>query len=227
MAKKNLPKIVVITDISNLETPDMITAGGGIVLTLDPDATAPPVADTVLHTEADDLQTVHNNRQTEPPTATANDEIGARDTLAFDYQQDARYVESIANKVAKAAGDVTAGIAVVNRTGFKLKKTGIRAARHFEIYASGIEWAHVRTKSVAKVAAYVWRFGITPIKGTPPAIEGSRAVVNLEADLKITNLKSGTIYGIQFAAVKRKEKRTYSNGEEPLIYSDWIYFVVQ
>src|SRR5205085_1690446 len=106
MAKKNLPKIVVITDISGLTSSEMVTEAGGIVLAGDPDVTTPPVTDTILHTEAGALQTVLNKRQTNPPTATADDETAARDIVAFDYQQDARYVETIANKVARAAGDV-------------------------------------------------------------------------------------------------------------------------
>src|SRR5690242_7792771 len=100
MSKKNLPKIVVITDISALSTPDMVSEAKGVKLTGDPDATTPPVTDTILNTEADDLQDIHTARQTNPPTKTADDEIVQRDILVEDYKLDAQYVEGVANKVA-------------------------------------------------------------------------------------------------------------------------------
>src|SRR5438105_4633065 len=124
MSDKNLPKIVVITDISQHETPEMISAGLAVKTTGDPDAGGCTVTDATLHTEANALQSVHNKRGTNPPTATAKDETVARDTLAEDYQFIAMFVQGIANKVAKAAGDVAAGDVaageiVVQRTGFK------------------------------------------------------------------------------------------------------------
>jgi hypothetical protein len=223
----NLPKIVVKTDITDLDTPHMISEAKGIKFTGDADATAPDYDDTALHGAADDLQDVHSERQTDPPTASSDDENTERRKVARMYELDALYVQKIANNVAIAAGDVEAGEAVVHRIGFKLKKSASAHARGFEVYDSGVQWAKVRTKAVAATAAYAWRYGMTAAKGTPPEIDGTRVVVNLEASLEITNLESGKIYGIQYETVRRKERKTYVNGEEALIYSDWIYFVVE
>lgn len=227
MSTSGLPKIVVIKNILPMDTPDMVSETLGIKFTGDADATTPPVGDAALHGEANTLQTIHGKRQTNPPTATADDEDIQRRKVARAYARDARYVEEVANDVAEAAADVAAGEIVVTRLGFKLKKAASINARSFEVYADGIGWLHVHAPAADKTAAYVWQYGITPTKGTPPEIDGGRGVVNLEADLKITNLESGKIYGIRYAFVKRKQKRTHSDGEEPLTFSDWIYFVVQ
>jgi hypothetical protein len=226
MSTPNLPKIVVISDISDLDTPNMVSEAKGIVFTGDPDATAPPVDDTTLHGHADDLQTAHTGRQTNPPTTTANDEKEARDTLIEEYQLDALYVQGVARKVAKAAGDIAAGKQVVARLGFKLKKDASANARTFEVYASGIGFVKIHAPSAAKKASYVWQYGVTKSKGTPPEIDGGKGVVNNQSEVEITNLVSGEIYGFRYAAVKSGEKTTHSDGEDPLIFSDFIYFVV-
>jgi hypothetical protein len=223
----NLPKIVVKTDISELDTPHMISEAKGIKFTGDPDATAPPEDDTALHGLADDLQDVHSARQTNPPTKSADDETVARDLLADAYQVDAQYVQTVARRVAKAGGDVAAGETVVARLGFKLKKDAATNARTFEVYASGVGFVKIHAPAAAKLAAYVWEYGTTDAKGTPPKIEGGRGIVNLQSSIEITNLEGGKIYGFRYAFVKQTEKGTHSDGEEPLVFSDFIYFVVQ
>ena len=227
MSNSGIPKIVVKTDISELDTPDMVSVTLGIVFTGDPDATTPPVNDAALHGEADTLQAIHGKRQTNPPTATADDEDIQRKKVSRAYEKDARYVQDVANDVAEAAADSAAGEIVVTRIGFELKQQATPHARSFEVYDSGVAWVHVRTKAVAKKAAYVWQYGITAAKGTPPAIDINRTIVNLEADIKLTNLESGEIYGFRYATVEPGEKGTHSDGEEPLTFSDWIYFVVE
>jgi hypothetical protein len=225
MAKKNLPKIVVITDISTLDTPNMVSEAKGVVLTGDPDATTPPITDTILKAEADDLLDIHTARQTNPPTATADDEIVQRDKLAVDYQADALYVQTVANKVAKAAGDVAAGEVVVQRIGMKLKSKGTPHPRSFEVVASGIGWVHLRVKSVAKRAGYGWKYGITPVKDTPPAAF-SPIIFTLGVELVITNLQSGEIYGFQYGSILPERKPSVSDGSDPITFSDFIYFVI-
>src|SRR5437016_1742914 len=179
MSEANLPKIVVITDLSPLDTPDMITEAGAIKLTGDPDATAPPVADTAVHTEAANLQIIHNKRQLKPPTATAKEEQLQRDKVVAMYKKDARYVQDVANDVAEAAGDINAGIIVVQRIGVKLKKIGKVHSRHFEVIASGPGWVTLRVKSVGLKAAYIFRYGTSDKRGNPPVILG-HPVINLE-----------------------------------------------
>jgi hypothetical protein len=226
MSSGNLPKIVVIKDISPLSTPEMISEALGVVFTGDPDATTPPVADPMLHAEAATLQTIHSKRQTNPPTATSDEEDVQRNILARAYKKDAVYVEGVANDVAVDAGDVNAGEAVVLRIGMKLKKEGMADARSFEVYDSGVEWVHIRCKAVAKRAGYVWRYGITTAKNTPPATLVD-PIFTLEANLLITDLQSGAIYGFQFASILPTRSPEYANGTDAIIYSDFIYFAVQ
>jgi hypothetical protein len=226
MATSNLPKIVVIKDISPLSTPEMISEALGVVFTGDPDATTPPVTDVILHGEAATLQTIHSKRQTSPPTATSDEEEIQRNILARAYKKNADYLEGVANDVAVAAGDVNAGEAVVLRIGMKLKKEAAADARTFEVYESGVEWVHIRCKAVAKRAAYIWRYGVTTAKDIPPATL-VHPIVTLQANLLINGLESGEIYGFQFASVVPSDDPEYTDGTDPHIYSDFIYFAVQ
>jgi hypothetical protein len=226
MAQQNLPKIVVITDISDLSTPDMVSEAKGIKLTGDPDVTSPPVTETILHTEADDLLNIHTKRQTNPPTATAEQEQLQRDIVIRDYKKDALEVQSVANDVAAAAGDVAAGIIVVQRTAFRLKKDGMPHQRHFEVVESGEGWVHLRTKAIHHPAGYVWNYGITAAKDTPPTIF-KPLLFTLEVDIIINNLQSGSIYAFQVAGILPVQRPTFSDGVEPLTFSDFIYTGIQ
>jgi hypothetical protein len=114
----------------------------------------------------------------------------------------------------------------VLRIGMKLKKEGIADARTFEVYDSGVEWVHIRCKAVAKRAAYIWRYGVTTAKDTPPAAL-VQPIITLQANLLITDLQSGTIYGFQFASIDSTDDPEYADGTDPYIYSDFIYFAVQ
>jgi hypothetical protein len=225
MASSTLKKIVVITDISHLDTPDMISEAGGIVLTGDPDATAPPVPDVMLHADAAALQTIHNGRQTNPPTKTADEELVQRNIIVNKYKKDARYVQDVANDVAEAAGNVSAGEIVVQRIGMKLKKVASHNPRIFEVYKSGVGWVHLHTHAAAKRAAYAWRYGITTAKGTPPVTLG-HPIINMEADILITGLPSGTIIGFQYGFVLPTHNPEHAHGTDAITYGDFIYFVI-
>jgi hypothetical protein len=131
-------------------------------------------------------------------------------------------VQSVANDVAAAAGDVAAGIIVVQRTAFRLKKDGMPHQRHFEVVESGEGWVHLRTKAVHDRAGYIWKYGIAPAKDTPPAVF-SPLLFTLEVDVIIDHLKSGNIYGFQFASIKPVRRPTFSDGTDPFTFSDFLY----
>jgi hypothetical protein len=150
-----------------------------------------------------------------------------------------------------AAGDVTAGIQVVIRCGYKVKKTAVPAPRHFKVTQKGIGAVEITTKAVGKSASYIRVYGTTPTKGVPPTTI-AEVLVSIEADIFVNNLKSGTIYAFREASIlptKRTtpniltpslakktatptiatttHKVTFGDGAEHYSWSDWVYVIVQ
>jgi len=159
------------------------------------------------------------------------------------------YVEDTANTLA--AGDLSKAEQIIASSGYRLKKKGIAHPRSFEVVESGPGWVHLRVKAVGKRAGYAWRYGITTAKGTLPTT-WSKVIFTLETEVVITNLKSATIYGFQEASIlpvahtsktniaptassktvtpaatTKAHKATFSDGQEPLQFSDIVYYIVQ
>lgn len=235
-----LPKIIVAAKTDEMDTPTLCSSARGVVTAGDPDVTAPPFTDVQLKAQADTTQGIHEQRITnKSPDLTRQEEVEV-EKLEEMYKRDAQYVEDKANDVAKASGSVAAGEAVVLRCGFKLKQESHKAPREFEIIASGPGWMHIRVKSVGKRGGYVWRIGVTNTKGVIPTTF-LPLFFTLECEMVITNLNSGSMYGIQFATIlpasqseatpgtqsdsisTSSSKPTFSAGADPLIWSDFIY----
>ncbi|MBI4931486.1 MAG: hypothetical protein HY841_12025 [Bacteroidetes bacterium] len=200
MSKKNLPKIVLALNTRKMDTPTLVSSAKGIILTGDPDATAPPVPDTTLHAQADSLLLIHTKRQTKPPTATADQETQQRNIVDRSYKKDGLYVQGVCNDVAVANGDVTAGEAVAQRIGYTLKKQATFNPTDFGVTSHEPGLADVQAKKAKKgTEAHLWRYGITPAKDTAPT--ALKTLVTVEAHIIIQNLPSGSILGIQHASV--------------------------
>lgn len=247
---KNLPKIVVATKSYKMNTLELISAAQSVKTTGDPDAGSPPVNDATLQAQANTLQTIHNGRNVSPPTATAAQEKKQKNLLVRSYNKNARYIEGMANDVAAAAGDVNAGIEVVNRTGLKLKKVKLSTSRKFKATSKSEGTVDIETKVPARKAGYVRQYGITTAKGIAPTTF-SELLISVEADIQVNNLQSGKIYAFREAiviSVKKKKTRVgttpltektasptnvtktnrpiFTDGAVHYVWSDWVYVVV-
>jgi hypothetical protein len=158
-------------------------------------------------------------------------------------------VEDQANTLA--AGILEKAQGIITSTGYKLKKKGQSHPRTFEALKSDKGTIHVRVKAAGKGrAAYIIRYGITTAENIQPTTL-SPSIVNLETELIVTGLKSGTIIGIQYASVlpvshttktsstsinisskstaiatTKSHKAIYAHGTEPLLWSYFIYVIV-
>ena len=196
---QNLPKSFVSRRDQGLPVTEKISFGKGLTFVNDPDATDPPSDDTALNTGSNNLQSAHDVRQTNPSKANTANEKVKNNILTAMLDDDAAYVERVANKVAKDAGDVEAGYAVVTRIGFLLAGKG-GGNRIIGFCASGPGWAQAHEAKGRKgYEGHVWKVGITEKKATPPP--NTVQIFNLEADIIFNNLPSGTILAYCHASV--------------------------
>ena len=203
-----------------------------------------------MKSEAATLQTIYNESESPSPTASKLQEPHSETFVSTPYNQNAMYIQGIARNAAIAAGDVSVGIQVVIRCGFKVKKASVPAPRHFKVTPKGAGGVEIITKAVGKRASYIREYGLTPTKGVPPTVI-AEILVSLEADIYVNNLKSGSIYAFREASVlptKRStpsvvvpslakktatptisttsHKVTFSDGNEHYTWSDWVYVIV-
>lgn len=235
---KNLPKILVATNVDEMDTPTLCANAKGIKTTGDPDVVTPPSTDTELQTQAGKVMDIHEKRFTDKSITLTKDEKVQRLILETMFTNVAGYVQQISRKVATAAGDVAAGEAVVVRCGFKLKKKGSLPPREFDIVDSGQGWFHLRMKAVAARAGYVWRIGVTSKKGVPPETFLPNKFT-LECEVIITGTEFGLIYGMQAASILpvkqnppdsesspvKANKPSFPADSDGLTWSDFIYDV--
>lgn len=222
MAIQNLPKIVVALETASMNVLEICSACNGVKTSGDSDVTNPPVDDTTFKTGSTTLANVHAQRQTDKSEALSRLEGELTAKLKLQYEETGRYVQMIANRVAIAHGNVEAGEAVVVRCGYNLKKKKSTHSREFEIIASGPGWVTLRVKSGGRGTAYCWRYGKTPTKGNPPTVF-SPIIVTTRCTVTITNLANGSMYAFQFAKVLTSHEDSFSDGEAPQNFSDFIY----
>jgi hypothetical protein len=225
MMSMNIGKIVVISNIDDYTTLEAVDAVNSIKFTNDADCTNPPRTDVLLKADALALLNVHSSRAIVKDKSATQIENELSGKIKRWYTKCARYVEQVANDVAILNGDISYGLAVVYRTGFKLKRKAIMPPREFEVIDSGPGWVKLRCKSIAKKAGYIWRYGITPTKGTLPTAF-SKDKTTLECIVTISNLQSGKIYGFAVAGVLPEKNPSISDGEEPNNFGDFIYFQI-
>jgi hypothetical protein len=249
--KKNLPLIVVILADAKQPVSKLIESAQLVKTTGDPLANMPPVTDTVIHGQASTLETMHTNFKMIPPTATSKQVNQQHNILTNSYNKIALYIQGVARDAAIAAGDVNAGIQVVLRCGFKVKKAKSPVNRQFKVSNAGPGAVDISTKSVAIHAGYVRQYGSTTAKDVPPAVT-QELLITLEVDVHINNLKSGTIYAFREAIVlpvkrttagsmhttntqkmatptiaTKAHKATFSEGAAShYVWSEWIYIVI-
>ena len=120
---------------------------------------------TVLSTAmANAMQTTHSGRQINAAKLATTTEKSERKTLLAALDENANYLESMANKAAVAAGDVNAGYSLINAIGFQVAGKG-NIKRNIGFVASGIGWAHAHeAKTVKGVEGHIWEGGPLLVK---------------------------------------------------------------
>ncbi len=196
-----------LKDKSALETADMLN---GVKTAGDVDVTDPPVDDTEMHAQGGKITAINAQRITNrSKQLTAQEKLEVNTGKRY-YKKVGLYIQGIATDVAIAAGDINAGIAVVERCGFKVKNKPSSHPREFEIVAFGPGWFHLRVKSAGKKATYLWKIGVTTEKGVKPETYVS-IFCTPECELIVTNIASGVIYGIVEATVLPVPKKNTKN----------------
>ena len=208
---KNLPKIQVIELTANASVTTVINEALQIKTSGDAAATAPPVTDTVLHGQANTLQTMYTGSKASLPAYTTAQVTIQKNIVITAYNKIVNYLKGVANDVAIAAGDVNAGNGVVTRCGASLKKKAIKAPKAFSVVSKIAGSVDVSSKAVAPKAAYRRQYGVTTAKGVVPTVL-SDDVITLEVDVHIDNLQSGKIYGFRETSVLPVAHKTHTGG---------------
>lgn len=199
MSVRNLPKLKVSLKFKRLSDLALISFAKTSSFHGDPDAANPPYSDNDIYFYADDFMAALINMKTNPSTAATALKNSKRIILINALDDNAHYLESIANKVARANGDADKGRNVVFRIGFNLSGQG-SFNRFPGVVDVGIGWAHVReTKSKRGNEGHVWEAGLTDTKGVPPAI--THTWNSLEAEGIFNNIPSGKIFAYRHASI--------------------------
>ncbi len=248
---KNLPFIVVLLAKKTWSTLTLCDDAQHIHASSNPLTNTSPVTDAALHQQATVTLNTYDAYKAVPPTATKSQVTTQKNILINMFNKVALYVQSVARDAAIAAGDVTAGVTVVNGVGFKIKKPAVKPPKIFKVVSKIVGSVDVTTKVVNSRASYIRVYGSTPTKGVPPTTL-SEPVISLETKVHIDNLKSGTIYGFREAIVlplKRnpvnpdavlttgktvKETASFKGNNayftegvtSHYVWSEWIYVVV-
>jgi hypothetical protein len=197
----NIPKIKVSRKYKRLSHVELAGSIKGIKFAGDPDATHPVKDDTVMHGLADDILEIIANRVTDNSTTNTLLEKEKVKIALDGMDENANYLENIANAVAKAAGDVNAGYAVVIRICFEVTGKAPNK-RKVGFIDSGPGWAHAHEAKTRKgYEGHVWEGGIITVKNTPPEASKCKEVFNLESDIIFNNIPSGSIFAYHHASV--------------------------
>jgi hypothetical protein len=250
--KSTIKKAKVSLEFQKLDANGLATFADGTVngLTGNTNLSTPPVALATVSPQITALRTtlrqISSGNTSKALTRLEAQQVNA---LMQSLTTNGHYVEDTANTIA--AGDLSKAEQIIASSGYKLKKKGVAHPRSFEVVESGPGWVHLRVKAVGKRAGYAWRYGITTTKDSPPAA-WSKIIFTLEAEVVITNLKGAAIYCFQEASIlpvahtpktnvaataisrtvtpsatTKAHKATFSDGQEPLQFSDIVYYTVQ
>lgn len=210
---KKLPKIKTSRKYKKLGTPALVAFAKGTKFQGDTDATTPTYNDVAVHGAADNLLAANSLRQINPSKQNTEAEQLCRNILIDMLDANANYLETIANKVAKTAGDVSAGYSVVNRIGFLVAGKG-NGKRNIGFIDSGVGWAHAHeAKSRKGYEGHVWNCGVTTAKGTPP--EDTSIMFSLEADFIFTGIASGAVFAYCHGSIVPISHNTAPSGQAP------------
>ncbi|MEI6853300.1 MAG: hypothetical protein WCL06_10670 [Bacteroidota bacterium] len=188
-----------------------------IQLALNQNASAVPALagitydDTAMHGYGNALQVLVTKYKATPPQATkAEVDLGVN-KLVDAYDQNAGEIQAIARSKARAAGDVNAGILIVQNAGYLLKSPKSAVENTFMVQADGPGAVKVKTKSVAKRAVYIREGGKTSGKEVVPLkAELMPWFISTENDIRVENLESGAWYAFREAYIVPVSRKTNS-----------------
>jgi hypothetical protein len=203
MAKEmNINSIIVLKLDRNGKYADIIQRA------LDQNASSVPALsgithnDAAMHGFANALQTVVTKFKASPPTATKADVDLAVNTLADAYDEDAGEIQAVARKEARTAGDVNAGIKVVENSGYLLKAMKSPVSIAFNVTPDGPNAVKIVTKAVAKNAIYIREFGRASAKDVvPERSEIQEWLIGPESTARAENMISGAWYAFREATI--------------------------
>jgi hypothetical protein len=113
----------------------------------------------------------------------------------------ANYMDTVANQKSQTAGDINAGIDVIQRIGYKVAGKG-GGKRVTGIVDKGAGWAHGHEdKSKKGAELHVWEGGATSAKNVPPTPGTTKTFMSYEADGIFNNIPSGTWYAYHHASL--------------------------
>jgi hypothetical protein len=246
---QNLPYIHVSRKFKSWGPKKLSPFGLGLNMTNPALPTWPHDQATIVATVGS-MDTVEHERLTDKSAAKTSEEIQLSGQVKSQLDDNAGYLEMIANQVAKAAGDVKAGIQLVQSVGYALVETKEKTKRGFEEISNGPGFSVVRTKRVGKRAGYVFQSGVTTARNIPPATVQPN-MYTLTVAIQINGIETGKIYGVRFGVVvpathnvkvTKKSKATkaatktaasnskipiFNYGEDAIAWSAWIYIVGQ
>jgi len=210
---KRIRKIKVSRAYKRLGNPKLVSFAKTTKFQGDHDAISPIHDDAAVHGAADNLMDGVSLAKLNPSTQNTSAVTVLRNILLDMLDDNANYLEIIANKVAKAAGDYAAGTAVVERIGFQVTGQG-GGKRNIGFIDAGVGWAHAHEDKARKgTEGHVWKAGITDAKDTPP--KETNTYYGVEADFIFTGAASGGVLAYCHGSVVPVNQKTTPSGQAP------------
>lgn len=210
-----MPTIVVVEGTANMSPLELIKAAKKVKTTGDPIAGGAPVTDAQMLVGINDLQAKYDGTQTNPPTVLGDAVTISFNKLATMYKKNARYLETVVNDAAQAAGDVNAGTIVVTRCGYVVKTHGAKAAKSFKGTSTIEGEIDITTKAEEQHSTYIRQYGKTPVKHTPPTaaeLQTRELLIGNHVNMSLINLKSGDIFAFREAVIVPTHRKKTGGG---------------
>lgn len=211
-------------------------------------------ADTQVHTAANLLQTYETGANLNPPLYTTAQVNAQKKITILLYNKVIRFMKGAANDLAIQTGDVNTGINMAEGCGATLSKKTTPTVTDFGVIEFGPNWIKVHAKkAVSGYEGHIFRCGLVPAKGTPPAKGAWVDFYTLSCTIEISDLASGTVLAINHSGIlpvghtktppvvtpvkmKKATKLPASKAKHPVFsftspdpytWDGWIFVVIQ
>ncbi|MEI8202992.1 MAG: hypothetical protein WCH34_08270 [Bacteroidota bacterium] len=249
----NITGLTVLKIDRNGKTTDIVNAALAQKSSLVPSLSEIPHDDAAMHAKATHLQTTETNFKATPPTATKAQRDAEKNAIADDYDENASFIQGVARKEARLAGDVNVGINIVKMAGYKLKDPKGAMLNAFDVQPDGEGAVKIKTKAVGPRTTYIRQFGKAPAKNVePPKANLEELLISTENDIRVENLESGACYAFREATIvpisrksdsatpstnveklatpskaTKAHRRVFVSGESHYKFGQWIWRVIQ
>ncbi|MHB8260003.1 MAG: hypothetical protein ACYDCN_05165 [Bacteroidia bacterium] len=195
----NLGKIKVSRKYQKMDTPTLYSFAHGSSFGTTGIGATVPESDVAINGLADTMMATHTARQTNPSKTLTSNEKAQKKTLLTALDLNAAYLDGKANAKAISTGNINDGIAVVTGVGFLVAGKGT-FHRIIGISKAGIGWILFQClKSKKGMEGFVYEFGDTPNKGTPPL--NPKRASETSATCMFNNIPSKTVVAVRFASI--------------------------